>query len=249
MQVKSHGDSLLGIALQFSSTMNEKTSVLIASCEMNQFSGKFSKVIMPHQVRKPVMASGWVVHECSFAMNGYILTEIHAVCYRPEPEHSESRSKHTADSQENALAGSPREYFAVLGHITIKDSKENSYFPTPTSWRVEGQHIKFSSVSQGFRTVSMKIIWKQKDGNVFRFPKYNIYVEKLAKQDDGNSVGKLEGTREYLGEAQVEVFYVSDISVPSDVSRMKFIIQPCNIDGTCQKLDDSPYFLLDVEGQ
>jgi mannosyl-glycoprotein endo-beta-N-acetylglucosaminidase len=38
----------------------------------------------------------------------------------------------------------------------------------------------------------LKTTWKLKDGNDFVFPKYNIYVEKLAKQIDEKATGKLE---------------------------------------------------------
>ncbi|KAJ6325046.1 hypothetical protein OIU76_012185 [Salix suchowensis] len=116
-----------------------------------------------------------------------------------------------------------------------------------------GLSLQFSSLLSerisGFKTASLKILWKLKDGNNFLFPKYNIYVEKLAKQVDENAAGRLEDTRVYLGAAHVQAFYISDLSIPSHIGRLKFIIQACAADGTCQELDDSPYMLLDVEGQ
>ncbi|KAG5237408.1 cytosolic endo-beta-N-acetylglucosaminidase [Salix suchowensis] len=247
--VKSKGGSLLGLSLQFSSLLSERISVLVAPSEMNGLSHKFSKMIMPSQVGK--MASKWIVHEGTVAMDGLMLTEIHAVCYRTNstPRELRSESEVRADNQDSALAPSLAEYSAVLGHITIKNSSENLFFPPSTAWLTESQYIKYSLISQGFKTASLKILWKLKDGNNFLFPKYNIYVEKLAKQVDGNAAGRLEDTRVYLGAAHVQAFYISDLSIPSHIGRLKFIIQACAADGTCQELDDSPYMLLDVEGQ
>jgi len=64
----------------------------------------------------------------------------------------------------------------------------------------------------------------------------------------GNQDGILEGAQEYLGTAHVEAFYVSDLAVPCGTSSLKFIVQVCTADGTCQKLDDSPAFSIDAEG-
>ncbi|KAL9351893.1 hypothetical protein Peur_054573 [Populus x canadensis] len=245
--VKSKGDSLLGLSLQFSSVLSEKIMVLVAPSEMNGLSHKFSKMIMPSQVSK--MASKWIINEGTVAMDGFMLTEIHAVCYRTKSTPGELRSEFRADNQDSAPAPSLAEYFAVLGHITIKNFSENLFFPPSTAWLTESQYIKYSSISQGFKTVSLKIIWKLKDGNDFLFPKYNIYVEKLTKQVDGNATGTLVDTRVYLGAAHVQAFYMSDLSIPSHIGSLRFIIQACAADGTCQELDESPYMLLDVEGQ
>ncbi|XP_059666790.1 cytosolic endo-beta-N-acetylglucosaminidase 1-like [Cornus florida] len=241
--VKSDGNSLVGLMLEFSSTLKERTSVLLASCgsnltTVNQLSSNFSEVIMPIQVTKPETAPGWVIQESSIAMNGYTLTEIHAVCYQSNPEVNE----------DNSLAHSLSEYFAVLGHITVRTSEMNSIFPPSTSWLVEGQYIKWTSGSQGSKTLSVKVIWKLKDGDASVFPKYNIYVERLAARAVGEQGKMLDGVQEYLGEAQVEAFYVSDLVFPSDTSSLKFIIQVCATDGACLTLDDSPSFQLNVEG-
>ncbi|KAJ6357500.1 hypothetical protein OIU78_005367 [Salix suchowensis] len=217
--VKSEGDSLLGLALQFSSTANERTSVLLASWGTNQFSRKFSKIIAPCQVNKPRTAPGWAVLESSIEMNGYTLTEIHAVCYRPKHEHAQLRLENRTDGSEATLVYSPKEYHAVI----------------------------ISNGVQGSQTVSVKIDWKSKVGTASRFPKYNIYVEKLSKQairDHGVGLG---GVQEYLGVANVEAFYVSELPIPATTSSLKFIIQVCGVDGVCQNLDDSPYFQLDVK--
>ncbi|XP_002520784.3 cytosolic endo-beta-N-acetylglucosaminidase 1 [Ricinus communis] len=245
--VKSDGDSQIGLCLYFSSTLNKRTSVFIAPCGKSQFSNEFSKVIVPHRLDKPEMAPGWVIQESSIDMNGYTLTEIHALCYRSKPEHGKLRSEYISDRHDNTTGPSPSEYFAVLGHITIKNSKENPVFPASSSWLVAGQCIKWISGSQGSKKLSIKISWKLKDGSTSQFSKFNIYVEKLGKNAGRNSDGRIEGIQEFIGVACVETFYVSCLSIPCSTSSVKFIIQMCGIDGTCQKLVDSPLFLLDVE--
>ena len=70
----------MGLYLEFSSEMKGKKKLLLASQGKNKFLSKFSEVIEPRQLTKPDMAPGWVIQESSIAMNGYTLTEIHAVC-------------------------------------------------------------------------------------------------------------------------------------------------------------------------
>lgn len=255
LQVKSDGSSLVGLSLEFSSSMNERKSVLLASqgrtlVTMNRFSSKYNEVIMPRRVTMTDISPGWVIQESSISMNGYTLTDIHAVCYNSKPEVSQLRLNSGADVQDNILSRSPKEYFAVLGHITMKTAEQNAEFPPPTSWLLEGQYIKWTSGSEGSKILSVKLIWKQKKSIDSSFSKYNIYVEKLAKQAVRDSDGGLlKGVaREYLGVAEVEAFYVSDLVVPSSTSSVKFIIQVSGVDGTCQKLDDSPSFQLNFEG-
>lgn len=69
MQVKSDGDSLIGISLEFLSNEGEVMLVLLAShgnalLTMNQFCSKFNKVIMPHRVIRPESSDGWVLPSC-----------------------------------------------------------------------------------------------------------------------------------------------------------------------------------------
>ncbi|KAK3014089.1 hypothetical protein RJ639_009494 [Escallonia herrerae] len=245
--VKSDGSSLVGLSLDFASATKEKLSVLLASrgnalLTMNQFSSKFSDVIMPHRVTKLETVPGWIIQESSITMNGYLLTGIHAVCYKSKPE---SRSLH----QDNSLAQAPTNYYAVLGHITIETSQENLDFPPPTSWLVEDHYVKWTSASEGSKTLSVKITWKLKSEIASPFTSYNLYVEKEANKADDKPGGLLEATQEYLGVARVETFYVSDLVVPSGTSSLKFKIQVCGLDGTCQKLDDSPFLRLPVNTQ
>lgn len=226
MQVRSEGDSQLGLSLHFSSTMNESTSILLTSGDFNQFSSKFSKVIPTHRLEKPGNSFGWVLQEGSIALeSGDMLTEIHAVCYRSKYESS---------------ARSSVEYFAELGHLSIRTSENKLDFLPSSSWLVDGQFIKWASGSGGSKTLSVKIVWKLKYGTSTAFSNYNIYVKNVTKQ--------VEEVAEYLGTAHVEAFYVSDLVVPSETCSLKFIVQMCAADGSCQNLDDSPTFTVDAEG-
>lgn len=58
------------------------------------------------------------------AMDGHVLTEIHAACYRTKSTHTESQSEFDVDNQDTTLDPSPAEYFAVLGHFTFKTFRE-----------------------------------------------------------------------------------------------------------------------------
>ncbi|KAB2011050.1 hypothetical protein ES319_D10G288300v1 [Gossypium barbadense] len=224
--VKSEGNSQLGLSLELSSETEGKKKLFLASQGTNQFS---SEVLLPRRLTTPDNAPGWVMQEVSIAMNGYTLTEIHAVCYKQQPEITNTT-----------------EYFAVLGDIKISTSSKNTEFPPSTSWIVNGQDIEWGT-SQGSKTLSLKISWKPEDEKGPLFPKYNIYVEKLSKQSIRTLRGTLESVREYIGVAHIEAFYVSQLVIPSDTSSLKFIIQVCNVDGASQNLDDAPFFQLDVQ--
>lgn len=250
--VQSDGTSLIGLSLEFSSSLSGKTSLLLASGRtplllVNQFSSKFSKIIMPHQITKPEKDSEWVLQESSIAMKGYTLTEIHAVCYHSTLETNEIGLGSHSNDQDSILSLSSKEYLAILGDITIKTSAQILVFPPSTSWIVEGQNTKWTSPSEGSKSLSIKVIWKLQNGDASLFPKYNIYVKKLDKQVVGKPRGTLPGGHEYLGVAFVEAYQVSDLEVPSETSAIKFFIQVCGADGTCQKIDDSPSFTLSVE--
>ncbi|XP_058207316.1 cytosolic endo-beta-N-acetylglucosaminidase 1-like [Rhododendron vialii] len=240
---KLDGNSLIGLSLEFSSAVEGKISVLLASrgntlLTMNQFSSKFNKVIMPRRVTKSKTDPGWVILENSISMKGFTLTEIHALCYSSNPEFGKLRSNLQTDGKvfKSSLSPNPTQYSAILGHISVKTSGQDFVFPPSTSWLVEGQDIEWTSVSQKSKTLSVKLSWRLKDGKTSLFPKYNIFVEKLSNQ----GVGK----QEYLGVAHVEAFYVFNLVVPSGTSNLKFIIQVCGIDGTSQPVKDSPSFLM-----
>lgn len=238
MQVKSENNSRLGLFLSFVSTLNKKKSVLLVSWNSHHFSSKFSTVIRTRQLEKPGTSPGWVIEESSIRMKGHILTEIHALCYRSKPEFDERIPK-SKSSQDDSCAHNSTEYYAVLGHISMKSCGQNSVFPPSDMWLVQGQYIQWTTGSEDTKYLSLKITWKMKDGNDSEFSTYNIYVEKLAE-------GKPKGEQSYLGVARVEAFYVYDLATSSDTSSIKFIIQVCGGDGSSQKLDDSPVFLLDT---
>ncbi|CAL1374794.1 unnamed protein product [Linum trigynum] len=236
--VKSEGDSLMGLSLHFFSPLNDKKTVIaIAPWETDELPRKFKKAIVPGRVTDSEIEPGWVQYESKVAMNGQILREIRAVCHKTKGTTAIMRSE-----QKAAAEGS--EYFAVLGQILMNNSDHNSCLPPSTSWEVTAELVQWTASSaaaaadsEGSRAVSLKINWKLKDGNTaFAHSKYNVYVAKLGS----SSV-------QYLGVAAVEAFYVSNLVVPSGVSSLKFIVQVCSIDGSSQKLDESPYFELDVE--
>lgn len=238
MQVKSDGDSLIGISLEFLSNEGEVMLVLLAShgnalLTMNQFSSKFNKVIMPHRVIRPESSDGWVLQENVIAMSGYTLTEIRTVCYKLRPQLAEQQIS---------------EYYAVLGHLSIQTSGQNVQFPPSSSWAVVGQDVTWKAGRDKSKSVSFTVLWRLKDGIDYNdIEKYIVYIEKTPEADANLDV-KLQAVQEFLGTALVEVFYVSDLLVPSGISSLKFIIQVHGVDGTCQPLDDSPFFQLDVEG-
>ncbi|XP_054788918.1 cytosolic endo-beta-N-acetylglucosaminidase 1-like [Prosopis cineraria] len=236
--VKSDSNSSLGLVLEFTSIANERTSVLLTSPQMNQLSSKFDKALTTHELRG--LSPQWVVHEGTITMTGYVLTAIHAVCYRSEPPYNMPRLKSRSYGPDSRV-GSSTDYFAVLGHITIKTSAHNSDFPISTSWLVSGEYIKWISDSEGSKALSLKLLWNLKDGDNYVFLNYKVYVEKLSEQTERVPMP------EYLGIAQVNCFYVADLKIPAVISRVRFIIQVCSDDGTNQKLDDSPYYELHVE--
>ncbi|XP_060178917.1 cytosolic endo-beta-N-acetylglucosaminidase 1 isoform X3 [Lycium barbarum] len=245
--VKSNGSSLLGLSLEFTSAIGEQKSVLVASSgdsllTMTRFVRHFDNVIMPHRVTKLETESSWVIQESSIAMEGYMLTKIHAVCYMLRPE------VHKSESQGKTMVFSPSEYHAVLGHLAIDSRTLNSDFPPSTSWLVDSNFIKWSSGAHGSRKLNIKLVWKSKDGKTHLFPKYYIYVKKQSSISIAEPNGSLQLVQEYLGVAEVEAFYVSDLVVPSGTSSVKFIIQVCSLDGAFQKLEESPSLDLDVQG-
>lgn len=243
--MKTSGNSLLGLALGFSSATNEKKSVLLAApgnalLTMNQFSSRFTSVVMPRRVTKLDQEPGWVIQESSIDMSGHILQEIRALCYKAKPERSASIAAN------NPSSPAPSDYSAVLGDIKISTDAENTKFPPSNAWHVDSEFISWTSGSQGSKNLSVKISWQLKVGNADLFPKYNIFVEKLSSSLSGNQSRLLEVANEYLGEAVVESFYISELAVPSGTSSLKFIIQVGGLDGASQKIEDSPFLQLKV---
>lgn len=227
-----------------SATRSEK-SVFLASWEnalltMSRFSNQFDAVIIPRKVTNLSTATGWIKQDSSiFAMGGYTLTEIHALCYMSKPVRDNLKPEPHKEDASFALDQS--EYYAVLGDLLVhaSSSSEHTIFPLSTTWLVEGEYIKWSSGSnsEGSKKLSIKLMWKPKVGNTNMFSQYNIYVHNL----DSN-----KEEAEYLGMAHVEAFYVSDLIVPTTTSSIRFIIQVFHLSGVSQNLEDSPYFQLQV---
>lgn len=243
-QVKSNGSSLLGLHLKFTSAISREKSVFLASWEnplltMSRFSNEFDTVIMPRKVTNLSSAPGWMKQDSSiFAVGGYTLTEIHALCYMSKPVRDNLKPEPHTEAASLALDLS--EYYAVLGDLLVHaSSSEPTNFPLSSTWVVEGEYIKWSSGSdsEDSKKLSIKLMWKPKVGNTTMFPQYNIYVQNLdAKKKEA----------EYLGMAHVEAFYVSELIVPITTSSIRFIIQVFHLSGVSQNLEDSPYFQLQV---
>lgn len=248
MQSKSNGDSQIGLSLEFLSSTN-KRKLLLASNIEKQFSNDFSEVIKttPHKV--PGLSPDWFLQVASIQKNGYKLTNINILCYRSSPGTGEPKHKSRRVGKHNTLDHDALfEYFAVLGNITLRSVKEPD-LPPHSSWLVESQYIKWSPGPEGTKILDIKIIWKLRDRSSHMvFEHYNIYVIKVTKKGE-NRLGEFQNVPQYLGVAHVEVFYVSNLAVPSSTSGLKFIIQVCGVDGSSQKLEDSPFLYLDVEGQ
>ncbi|CAA0834429.1 Cytosolic endo-beta-N-acetylglucosaminidase 1 [Striga hermonthica] len=238
--VKVSGNSQLGLVLEFYSASQEKKSIFLAASgntllTMNQFSSRFTNVIMPRRVTK--LKGGepsWVIQESRINMRGHVLKEIRALCYKLMPEQS--------------LSGEPSDYSAVLGDVKITSGEQNTKFPASNSWLVDGEYINWAPGSQGSRKLSVKIIWRLNVGSKDLFPKYNVYVDKTTSSLSENR-GQEEGSAaEFLGEAFVKSFYASGVEVPEGTCIVKFIVQACGFDGAGQKLEDCPFLLLKVEG-
>lgn len=228
---------MIGFCLDFTNTndVEKKTSILLASwgdalLTTERFANDFTSVIMPRLVKKLETAPEWVIQESSVIMEGFTLTGIHAVCYKSSPK-SELLHQSTSSSSE---------YYAILGHISIKSSASNMVFPRASEWHVESENLDWRSSSEGHKTVSLKILWTLNSRCTSLFSKYNIYVEDEASESGQES--------KYVGVALVEAFYVSEFLVPTGISSLKFIIQACTFDGACQELVDSPFLRLHVEG-
>ncbi|KAK7300487.1 hypothetical protein RJT34_11332 [Clitoria ternatea] len=200
MQVNSDSNSSLGLVLEFTFAANKTMSVLLTSQGMDHLSSKFSKVVptIEHKGNAP----GWVIHEGTVEMNGHILSEVHALCHMSNALFNERglKSRPLGGDHSHTFA-SPTDYFAVLGHITVKTSNYKPDFPQSTSWLVGGEYINWKSGSKGSKFSSVKISWKLKEGKEFVYPHYNVYVEKLPKLADGNPSTTLEHVEEYLGVA------------------------------------------------
>ncbi|TKY47579.1 Cytosolic endo-beta-N-acetylglucosaminidase 1 [Spatholobus suberectus] len=118
MQVKSDGNSSLGLKLEFTSTDDQRVSVLLTSWAVNHFSSNFSKVIMTREHKG--FSSGWVINEGVVAMNGYTLTAIHAVCYRSDSPFNEIGWQHRSNGNDGTGL---LPYQIILRFLAISQSR------------------------------------------------------------------------------------------------------------------------------
>ena len=168
---------------------------------------------------------------------GYKLTGINIVCTL---KIAGKMSAETEDRISGVNADGSSPYHASLGHISIQKIDANTEFGPAGSWVTEGEYISWSNSSNTTKHVSLKLSWKLKTPDQPSFRKYNIYVEE--SMADPNA----KASRNYLGVASVDAFYISGLEVTSGVSGLNFIIQACAHDGSWQKLEECPEFFLDL---
>ncbi|XP_062180686.1 cytosolic endo-beta-N-acetylglucosaminidase 1-like [Phragmites australis] len=239
--VRADANSAVGLSLDLSSRNKEGTSILvaedIATFTRKKRNHKYGSYVKADKAELHVPDNQyWVLYKATVQSSAdYTLTGINIVCtlktagkISPEPE--DRISEANAD-------GSPP-YHMSLGHISIRKSDANTEFPPAESWVTEGEYISWSNNSNTSKLVSLKISWKLKTPDQPSFRKYNIYVEKLTA--DSN----VKASRNYLGVASVDAFYVSGLEVRSDVTILKFIIQACSHDGGWQELEECPKFFV-----
>lgn len=240
IQVRADANSAVGVSLDLSSRNKESSSILvaedIATFARKKLNHNYDLYVKADKVESHAPYNqDWVLYRASVQSNAdYTLTGINIVCtlkiagkMDPEPEVGGS-------SVANVDRSLP--YHSSLGSISIQKIGEDTQFPPAELWVTEGEYISWSNTSNTPRHVSMKIIWKLKTPSETLFKKYNIYVEMLMADSS------TKPPRSYLGAANVEAFYISNLDVPSDVTGLKFIIQACGPDGRCQKLEKCPKF-------
>uniref|UniRef100_A0A0E0PL26 mannosyl-glycoprotein endo-beta-N-acetylglucosaminidase n=1 Tax=Oryza rufipogon TaxID=4529 RepID=A0A0E0PL26_ORYRU len=239
--VKADERSGLGLSLDLSSGNNESSSILIADDtaaftrkKQHRKYGSYVKAdkAEPHT---PVHQN-WVVYKATIQPSaGFTLTGINIVCTMKTTSGTDPETD--GDGSSEAGANRSLHYHASLGHVSIRNTEETE-FPPARSWVTEGDYISWSNGSDESKLASLKISWELENKQQAPFMKYNVYVEKLTA--DSNA----KAPRIFLGVASVQVFYVSDLEVPSEVTALKFFIQPCGRDGSCQGLHECPKFHL-----
>lgn len=241
----SNEDSQLALSLEFFSS-TDKREVLLVSNIKEQFSTDFTEVIETSPLAVPGRSPDWFVHVGRILMSGYRLTNINVVCYRSKPQTGVPKHKPGVVMKNHPLVSSSSEYFARLGNIIVRSVDEPN-FPPPSSWLVRTPHVRRTTDPDGTRTLDVHITWELKDNSSdwVVFERYNMYVMEIAKEDK-NPLAKLQNVPKYVGVAHVKAFYASNIAIPSGISGFKFIIQVCGVDGSIQKLEDSPFINLDV---
>uniref|UniRef100_A0A7N0THI6 mannosyl-glycoprotein endo-beta-N-acetylglucosaminidase n=1 Tax=Kalanchoe fedtschenkoi TaxID=63787 RepID=A0A7N0THI6_KALFE len=253
VKIKSTESSRVCLSVDLVSTSNEKSSILLASwgdnlITMSQFANKFSKIIMPQRVTRQEDAPGWIIHESSLSMKGYMLANINAVCYKSSPGLVQKRLDYVSERQ-GTTSENPSGFHALLGHIKATSAQPNSSFPPQTSWQVGSQFIMQAKDYASSRTISLKIVWKLKTDTDIVFSHFNIFVIQVQKLANGDSNdADHHSVPVFLGVTHTKAFYVSDLAILPGTHCLEFIIQVSLLDGTYQSLEDSPKLSLDVEG-
>lgn len=228
--MKSDERSMLGILLRFSTPSQETKSLVMAP---NEYMHRFGDMYFLPCLRRT--KSDWTVHETNLIMDGHTLTEISALCCGPD------------DLAEETNTGG---YFALLGHISIKDLKKTKLFPPASSWVVEAHNVEIVPGDSGSRTLSCKLEWKLKQPEEdYVFTRYNVYAEKLISYRTRKVMEEPRNEKVFLGTAHVDAYYVSGMVVGSDVKKVRFVIQTCGEDGSWQELDASPSILVEAVRQ
>lgn len=212
----------MGLLLKLVSDANGAAFALLANNadssvdKLRKQYGNLRCVPVEKTERETADGASWIIFESSVAFNGYALTDVSLYCYKGKQDLEISA------------------YSASLGHISI--FAENTRFPPAGSWSIHLEDISPGTNPNGSRTVSLTVIWNLREENAMPFTKYNVYVQKLGNERSTN----VNGSTDFLGVAAVQRFYASDLEYPVGSIGLKFIVQPCGLDGTCQELDECP---------
>ncbi|KAL4189599.1 hypothetical protein AMTRI_Chr08g207970 [Amborella trichopoda] len=259
--VKTNGTSTLSMALQFSSTLKGRTTFLLTPVgtsipnensigeDFLGFPPGFGKIKKLPITKTRVRVTDWTLYESTFNMDGYLLTDIHAVCHNGNPD-DDRIIKDPNPSLSNEISEPNLElpsYSASLGRLSIKTTEQKPGFPPSSAWVFESEDISWTKTPDGIKTLSVKLIWRLKERSDLVFLRYNIYAEKLVRGIGEDHIGVgVAGAEEYLGFARVEAFYVSEMPVPQGIGALKFLLQVTGMDGACQEVADAPSLVLEV---
>jgi len=239
--VNADANCVIGLSLDLSSRNKGNTFILIAD-DIATFHGKKHNCMYSSYVQSDKVApqspdnQNWVLYQATVQSSAsYTLTGINIVCTLKT---AGKINVEIEDGSSEANGNRSLPYHASLGHVSIRNSNDDTMFPPAKSWTTEGGYISWSNKSNTSKLLSLKISWKLNTSRQAPFTKYNVYVEKLTA--DSNA----KASRSFLGVASVEAFYVSELQVPDEVTSLKFIIQACGRDGSRQELEKCPELFL-----
>ncbi|KAM0830144.1 hypothetical protein ACQ4PT_066391 [Festuca glaucescens] len=244
--VNADANCVVGLSLDLSSRNKGNTSILIANdiaaFHRKKQNGMYSSYVQSDKVAPQGPDNqNWVLYQATVQSSAsYTLTGINIVCTLKTTGEVNTESEEDGSSEANGNRSLP--YHASLCHVSIRNSNDDKLFPPAKSWMTEGWYISWSKNSNTSKLLSLKVSWKLNTSRQASFMKYNVYVEKLTV--DSNA----KASRNFLGVASVEAFYVSNLQIPDEVTSLKFIIQPCGHDGSRQELEECPkLFLVPVD--